>query len=455
MGRMTSKADTVDVTAILDRRLSSYQYSILAICFALAFVDGIDSLAPSITIPAIARELGLARSQIGIILSASPWGALFGALIFGPVADRIGRRPIVIGCALLFSAGTLATTWANSFESILALRLITGFGIGGTLPCLLTLPAEYTPTRIRAGVVAIIASAVPMAGILIGASGVVLMGQVGWRGVYFIIGVLSLLVCLLVILRLPESVAFLILRRRPAEAIRQILNRIAPGEIDVAATRFSIAEPTEAGSQIRHLFTDGRLPLTVLLWLSLLLISTVLLGSLVWTPTLLRQAGLSEASASFAFLMNNIGGILGGMLAGQFVDRLQMRSFFVLALASAFGGIALMMVGVTADNATSAAIFSAVTGLFVAMVTGGLGVLALSIYPAFMRTTGVGWSNGFVRLGSSIGPAIGGIMFAAGLTVQTNFGLLGAIAIADVFVIAAAGFVAVRRFPTLRQTHLA
>jgi AAHS family 4-hydroxybenzoate transporter-like MFS transporter len=439
---MAAPAGAVDVRALIDRRIGPYQILVLMICFMISLIDGVDSQAPSVTGPMMVTELHLSPSMLGPILSASPWGALFGALVFGVCADHWGRRPVLIGCSALFGCATLATAWSDSFATLLVLRLLTGIGIGGALASFFALSAEYAPLRHRAGVVAIIATAVPLGGILVGFVGASLLTEFGWRVVYIASGVASIGIGLLALAILPESLSFMIIRGTDPARIRSVLSRIAPKSLDPSASQFFIGEKSPPGISVKHLFTEGRAPITILIWGACAINYAVLIGVLVWTPTLMKQTGMSLAEGSLAFTFNNIGGIVGVICSGQIVDRLRFSSFPVFSAIALCGTIATALIGYAAPNFLAVAAFSALAGFFLATLAGGLySVAAVLIYPTFVRSTGVGWSSSFGRLGSSIGPLLVGLMFAAGWDVSIEFLGLAVIAAFNIVVVAAMGVI--------------
>ena len=444
---MTTKGEKVNVRALIDARLGPYQIWVIVICFLIALLDGVDSQAPSVTGPMMMADFGFARGALGPILSASPWGALFGALIFGVCADRWGRRPILIGCSVLFSVAMLATAWSDSYTTLLICRLVTGFSIGGALASFFALSAEYAPQRMRAGVVAIIAAAVPFGGILVGLAGPQIFAQFGWRAVYVAGGIASLVVCALAFAQLPESLGFMVIRGGDPVKIKRILSRVVPMSGDIAtATSFVTNEEVGSGTSVKHLFTMGRAPVTILLWIACVINYTVLLGTLVWTPTLMKQAGMTLAAGSFAFSFNNVGGIIGVVLSGQIVDRLRYSSFYLLTLFSLCGAVVTALIGYAAPNLVAVAVFSMLAGFFIATVAIGLySAAAALIYPTFMRTTGIGWCTGFGRLGSTVGPLVVALMVTSAWSVPADFLGLALIAMINIVVIGAIGLIVRRR----------
>jgi MFS transporter, AAHS family, 4-hydroxybenzoate transporter len=358
-------------------------------------------------------------------------------------ADRWGRRPILIGSTALFGFATLATAWGASFTSLLVLRFLTGFGIGGAVASFLALSAEYAPLRHRAAIVAVVGTAVPLGGIVVGFVGASILTDFGWRAVYVASGVASIGICLLALATLPESLPFMIIRKKDPLRIRAVLSRIAKGSVDPSTTQFLIGEDLPPGISVKQLFAEGRAPVTVLLWAASAINYAVLIAVLVWTPTLMKQSGMSLSQGSLAFTFNNIGGIVGVLISGQIVDRYRVSSISIFSAIGLIGAIVTALIGFAAPNVTAVAVFSALAGFSLATVAGGLyAVAAVLIYPTFVRSTGVGWCSSFGRLGSSVGPLLVGLMFAAHWNVSVEFLSLAVLAVLNVIVIGMMGFIA-------------
>ncbi|MEK9280905.1 MULTISPECIES: MFS transporter [unclassified Bradyrhizobium] len=425
-------AEVVNVSALIDRKVSGYQWWLFAICFLISLIDGLDSQIMSVTGPMIARGLKLSPGALGPLLSASQWGALIGAFGIGFFSDRWGRRRMLLVCGLLFSTATLATAWAESFSTLLTLRIVTGLGIGGAVPCYLALAAEYAPERNRAGVVAVVLGAVPCGGILAGLLGAGLLSSFDWQTVYKVCGALSLLISLLLYASLPESLSFMITRGFDVDKIRAVLQKLAPNRGYEATTRFVINEEIKRDAPVRHLFTERRAPMTGLLWIAFFINYLVLVGTLVWTPMLLKQAGMSIAEGSLALTFNNIGGIIGIVVAGQLFDRFRSSLFWLLSGMFLGGALATALIGYSVPSFIEVCIMSTLAGLLIPAGLSGLYGVSALIYPTFMRSTGIGWSSGFGRVGSSMGPVLVGLMFAAGWSTPLTTLSLGLIALANV-----------------------
>ncbi|MDH7798309.1 AAHS family 4-hydroxybenzoate transporter-like MFS transporter [Beijerinckia sp. GAS462] len=438
-------ATVVNVSTVINRGIGRYQLWLFAICFLISLVDGLDSQIMSVTGPVMARDMQLPAGALGPLLSASQWGSLVGAFGIGFFADRWGRRQTLLACGLVFSIGTLATAWADSFTALFALRVITGLGVGGAVPCYLALAAEYAPENRRAGVVATILGAVPCGGIVAGLLGASLLGNFNWHVVYLVCGIFSLLVSLLVYLSLPESLSFMITRKHDPASIRSVLTKLQPSMSTIPNAKFIIDEEIRQDAPVKHLFTESRGPLTVVLWLAFFVNYLVLLGTLVWTPTLMKQAGMTIAEGSLALMFNNIGSILGIVIAGQILDRYRSALFWVLASVFLGGAIATSLIGYSAPHFLAVCFFSAIAGFCMGSGLSGLYALAAIIYPTFMRSTGIGWSSGFGRVGSSMGPLVVGLMFAASWATPVTLLTLGTGALANVVLILLMGFLMWRR----------
>src|SRR4051812_160763 len=261
------KPDTaLDVRQFIDDHpVSPYQLSVAFICSLIVFVDGFDAQAMGYVAPALTADLHIPRTLLGPVISTGLVGMMFGALIFGPLADRVGRKPVLVFSALTFGIGSLFTATASSVESLSLLRGLTGLGMGGAMPNAIALTSEYMPRRSRAiGVTTMFCgfSLGAAVGGLIAAS---LIPRFGWPSVFVVGGVGPLLIAAGAALWLPESIRFLLVSGRKDDRVRRALSRIAPGDLP----RTLVAggdERAEGRGQVRHLFAGTRAPATALIW---------------------------------------------------------------------------------------------------------------------------------------------------------------------------------------------
>src|SRR3979411_1281175 len=250
-------ASLVDVAEFIDQQpVGGFQIRLLLTCAAVLFLDGFDTQAIGYVAPALAREWGLSKGALGPVFSAGLFGLMIGALVFGPLADRIGRKKIIILSTVAFGLGALVTAFVQDVNSLLAIRFLTGLGLGGAMPNAIAMTSEFNPRRRRATMVMIMFCGFSVGAALGGLLAAALIPQFGWRSVFVVGGVAPLLLAPLLALWLPESVRFLALTGRANEGGAQLLRMITPNAAFPAATQFVIHEPGLAGIPVLHLFRE-------------------------------------------------------------------------------------------------------------------------------------------------------------------------------------------------------
>jgi AAHS family 4-hydroxybenzoate transporter-like MFS transporter len=430
----------VNVSDLIDTKIGPFQLVVFAICFSVSLLDGLDSQITSVTAVMMGRDFQVGPGGMGPLLSASQWGSLLGAVLFGLAGDRFGRRPVLICCSLLFGVATFLTAWANSFELLFGLRLLTGLGIGGAVPSFLALAAEYAPPRLRAGIVGLMFAAVPLGGVVAGLIGAALLDDFGWRPIYIVCGGASVVVCLWIWIQLPESLSFMIASGQRPDAIRRVVQRMAPATPLPADAVFVTGEVVVARASFRDLFAAVSPFKTMLLWIGFYLAYFVLVGTLVWTPGLMKQLGMSAREASLALAFSNIGGIAGIITAGRLIDLFRSGLIKLVCGFLLLGAIGTALLGYAAPGFGLVATVCAISGFFVAASLSSFYALAALSYPTAVRSTGIGWASACGRIGSSTGPILVGLVMASGLGASLSFAFLGAMALLNVIVIGTMGF---------------
>jgi MFS transporter, AAHS family, 4-hydroxybenzoate transporter len=420
---MTVSQTTIDVSALIEERpITGFQWRTLLVCLAVLFMDGYDTQAIGYVAPALVQAWHLDRAALAPVFALGLVGMMLGGLFFGPLADRFGRKRFIVICTALFGIFSLLTSLTETPGQLMALRFLTGLGLGGAMPNAVALVVEYFPKRRRASAVTMVFVGFTIGAAIGGFAVAGLLRSYGWPVVFVIGGIIPLVLVPLVLLLLPESLAFLILRERPSAEILRPLLQLAPDLKVAGQPEFVVREETGRGVPVKHLFTQGRAMPTLLLWVLffLALMITYMLAS--WTPIAFNSAGVPVSLAVSATGMWQTGSIIGTLCVGQLMDRFE--PFRVLAIGFVISAAAVLLM-TQVDGAMSAAMIMGIM-LLCGICTGigglqGVNALAGWYYPAFIRTTGLGWAIGIGRLGSISGTLLGGLILTLQWQPRTIF----------------------------------
>jgi AAHS family 4-hydroxybenzoate transporter-like MFS transporter len=401
---------TIDVAAFIDAQpVAGFQIRLLLTCAAVLFLDGFDTTAIGYVAPALAKEWNLGKGALGPVFSAGLFGLMIGALLFGPLADRIGRKKIIILSTFAFGVGTLITAFVNDTSTLFAIRLLTGFGLGGAMPNTVSLTSEFSPHRRRATMVMVMFVGFSIGAALGGLLAAALIPQFGWRSVFVVGGVAPLILVPILALRLPESVRYLALTGRADALVAQLLAFVNPKAVFSPETRFTVNEPALTGIPVQHLFRDGRTLATLLLWVVFFMSLLDIYFLSNWLPTVLNDLGASISEAAVIGSMLQIGGVIGTFALGSVIDRFSFRALATVYFIAVFAVGAIGQLGHSAVLVTIA-IFAA--GFCIVGGQIAANALAAGFYPTSVRATGVGWALGIGRIGSIVGPLVGGILLS-------------------------------------------
>lgn len=413
----------LNVTAFIDRQpLSAFQVTIVVLCFLIVAVDGFDTAAIGFIAPAIRAEWQLTPAQLAPLFGAGLGGLMAGAFLFGPLADRFGRKGVLVLSVLFFGVASLASAWSQDLWTLVLLRFLTGLGLGGAMPNAITLTSEFCPDKRRSFLVTTMFCGFTLGSAFGGLASAGLIEAFGWRSVLVAGGVLPLLLTVALVRRLPESVRYLVLTGKSRERVVATLRKIAPHE-DLRNATFAVGEQRVTSSPVRHLFRPELLRGTLLFWLTFFMSLLVIYLLSSWLPTLLRSTGHSLRTAALVTTMFQVGGTVGAIVLGWLMDRIKPHT--VLACSYSLAALGIAAVGSFASEPVAAGMAVFLAGFCMSGSQVGANALSASFYPTDCRATGVSWANGVGRMGSVVGSVGGATMLSMGLGMPALFALIG------------------------------
>lgn len=424
--------NTVNVNQVIDQaKFKPFHSSVVLWCLFVVIFDGYDLAINGVVLPILMQEWGMTAVQAGMLASCALAGMMFGAMLFGMLADKIGRKNVILICITLFSGFTFLGGFASNPTEFGVLRFIAGLGIGGVLPNLVALTSEYAPQKLRSTLVTTMFSGYAVGGIMAALLGAWLTPTQGWQIMFYIAG-LPLLVLPLLWKFLPESLTFLVKKQRIEQA-RVIVKKIEPTQVLTAHTQFTLSEVQVSDASFSALFQQGRAINTLLFWVCffMCLLMTYALGS--WLPKLMMAAGYSLGSSLMFLLALNIGAVIGTIGGGILADKFHLKPVIISMLG--VGALALTGLGF---NSPQPVIYMLVAIAGAASI--GTSILLYSYvaqyYPLAVRSTGIGWASAVGRIGAIVGPIVIGMLLGMELPHKWNFiavaipALIGAIAVA-------------------------
>jgi AAHS family 4-hydroxybenzoate transporter-like MFS transporter len=404
-------AVSFDLQQFIDQQpLSRFQLLVVSLCGAVLFLDGFDAQSMGFVAPALIRDLHIARAALGPVFSSGLLGIMIGALFFGPMADRFGRKPVLVFCTALFGLCSLLTATAGSLESLLAFRLITGFGLGGAMPNAVALTSEYMPKKFRATAVMVMFSGFAIGAAVGGFVAAALIERFGWQSVFVTGGVLPCLLAVLLLAMLPESIRFLAIRKSDDDRVARTLARLAPDIAPLPGRIVVVEEHGSKGFQVPRLFQEGRARGTLLLWIIFFMSLLDLYFLNNWLPTVMHDAGIAVERAIILTAFFQLGGTVGSLSLGRLIDRF--LSFRVLAWAYLAASASVFLIGASGKSVALLACTISAAGFAIIGGQSGANALAAEFYPTAIRSTGVGWALGIGRIGSIAGPLLGGSLLS-------------------------------------------
>ena len=413
----------VNVTDIIDKHpLAPFQVLIVVLCFLIVAIDGFDTAAIGFLAPAIRAEWNLGPAQLAPLFGAGLAGLMAGAFVFGPLADKFGRKNILLACVIFFALASLASAWSTSLWELVAWRFLTGLGLGGAMPNSVTLTSEFCPDKRRSFLVTTMFCGFTVGSALGGLASASLVDGYGWRSVLILGGALPLALAPFMAWKLPESVRYLVMQGKGSDRVAAALARIAPRE-NFAGAVFSVTEKKPRGFPVSHLFRADLVRGTLLLWVTFFMSLLVIYLLSSWLPTLLRTTGVSLKTASVVTAMFQVGGTIGAIVLGWLMDRVSPHR--VLAVSYALAGLFIALIGSVTASPWLVGVAVLCAGFCISGSQVGANALSAAFYPTDCRATGVSWANGIGRSGSVLGSVGGAAMLSMNLSLPTVFLLVG------------------------------
>jgi MFS transporter, AAHS family, 4-hydroxybenzoate transporter len=365
-----------------DRR----QWQVALLCALVAVCDGFDTQAIAFVAPVMAKQWGVHAAGFGPIFSAGLLGLALGAFLFGNAADRFGRKAVILLCVTLFGVSSLLTTRSEGLAELAIWRILTGLGLGGVLPNLISLTNEAASPRLKNTLVMLMFCGFPLGATIGGLVSAPLIEAYGWKSVFILGGVLPLALLPALFLRLPAE-----------------LEAAKPG---------SSAEASLPKGNIAELFRHRRAVPTLLIWTGFFCNLLVMYLLVSWLPSLLSMIGTSLSVATLSTAMLNLGGIVGALILSRLL--IGGKGLLVLSCALVAGALALVLIAKADGNVAAMLIGAALAGTIIVGGQIAMNAITASFYPDHIRATGVGLALGVGRIGSIVGPLIGGLLLGAG-----------------------------------------
>ncbi len=393
---------SIDVQNFLNEHpFSGFQWVLFALCFVVVLLDGFDTAAIGYIAPSLLTEWHLARPSLAPVLSAALFGLAAGALCAGPLADRLGRRAVLISAVLVFGLACLASAFSGTLGHLVAWRFVTGLGLGAAMPNAVTLMSEYCPDKRRATLTNMMFCGFPLGAAFGGFLAAWMIPQWGWRSVLLLGGITPLVLTALMLLLLPESVRHMVAKRQPVERIRRVLRRIAATADNASSFVMTETAPATharsgAGVVLSRSYRIG----SVMLWVAYFMGLVIFYALINWMPILFRDAGLAPRTAELISALFPLGGV-GAIYFGWLMDRF--NGNIIIAVGFVLTAVAVFAMGQAAGNLGLLVLVVFVAGTLMNTAQSSLPALAAGFYPTQGRATGVAWMLGLGRFGGIAG----------------------------------------------------
>ncbi len=406
--------------AIDQAKFNRFHLTLIIWCFLVIVFDGYDVVIYGSVVPSLMQEWSLTPIEAGAIGSYTAIGTAVGAILFGLLADKIGRKKVVLLCVTLFSLFTVLGGLVNNSTMFSVFRVIAGLGIGGVMPNVIALTADYAPRAIRNALVSFVFIGYSVGSMLAALVSKSFLPTVGWKPIFWVGGILLLFLPFLLKV-LPESISILLAKGKDAE-LQTVLMRVNPDYKPQQNEKFDRPEGKEQGASIMKLFENKRSLSTLMFWICFFSAFVLIYALNTWLPKLMMNAGYDLGSSLMFMVVLNAGAIIGTILLGKLTDRWGFKKVLVPLYAA--GGIAFILLGFM-TNITVIYLLIAVIGAASIGAQNIANAFVSQYYPPPMRSTGLGMSFGFGRIGGIVAPTLVGIVLTYQFSHQMTFFFIG------------------------------
>jgi len=410
---VTARDNVIDVPELIARhKLGSYQIWVLVICSVLMFSSGFNMLTLGYLAPAVTADLKLQPGALATVFVAMGFGSVIAAMTWGPVADRLGRRTVILGSLVCAVPFVFAMSTVTSLTELMWLAFFANFFLAGPQYNCMALASDFMPRHLKVTLTVLVWTGFSIGTIVVSPYAAYVVDIFGWRSVYIFNGFMPVILAIIALIWLPESLKQLVQRGNAEAKIAKTLARMYPEQKISSTARFVSSEKRQSGFPVRLLFTEGRAGFTSLLWIMGFANMVTLFFMNSWLTTVLHNAGIALTMAILIAALIHVGGIIGGITISDLFDRFTGGRFYVLAAAYTLAAIFIATVGYSGSSVVGTTVTVFIAGFFVMGVQNSFNAVAAVIYPTAMRSTGASWGQGIGGIGQLVGPLLGGILLS-------------------------------------------
>ena len=433
-----AESKTIDVRALIDSRpLGMWQKIVVLFGFCIIALDGFDIAIMGFIAPELKADWGITNRELGLIISAALIGLALGAMLSGPLSDKLGRKVVIINSVFFFGAWTLITAFSQNMEQMILFRFLTGLGLGAAMPNVGTLIAEFAPAKRRSFLITVVFCGFTFGAALGGFAASWLMPYFGWQYVLILGGILPLLFIPLLLWALPESVCFLVVKRAASKKIHRILAKLAP-DLDLQNCTVELPPVSKANAQPIKVVLNAQYRFgSLMLWGTYFTALFLFYALSNWLPMLIKENGFNVAQAAFISALFQASGTCGSLFSGWLMDRIE--SHRALSLIYGVGGLFTLGMGLATAHPVLLGICTVMIGFCIGGANTGMNALSANFYPTEARATGSSWMHGVGRIGAILSALAGAEMLALGWGFTTIFAVLAIPALLAVAMITAKG----------------